>query len=210
VQVLGLILSHAPYGRFPRPAAKSASIPGFQAGTQANTGVQDQVDVTTNIEATNKTDAASDTNAGVETVDEINLETGLDDAEEEDTESESKYVAGIHPRTTLIVTSKANVIRWEQQIKRYVNVDAESPIHIVDRHLGSGKANALQRIVNGELDIVLTTYDTLLSDFRAAYPKGVKPKMSDKKRKAAQVSGTMNLFIYIFNRVVLDAGTYSD
>jgi SNF2-related domain len=112
----------------------------------------------------------------------------------------------VRPQTTLIITSEVSVAIWESYVRRHVNVDAERVTLVVDRYMGSEKSAVLKRVVDGELDVVFTTYETLLSDFRALYPKGTKPKLTEKKRKAAQVSGSMNMFIYGFYRVVLDAG----
>jgi SNF2 family DNA or RNA helicase len=110
------------------------------------------------------------------------------------------------PRTTLIVTTNTGAAVWESYFRRHVNVDAEKPALVVDRYMGAQKTSVLKRIVNDELDVVLTTYDTLRSDFFALYPKGNKHKTTPKKKAAAQANGTLNMFMYGFYRVVLDAG----
>jgi SNF2-related domain len=107
---------------------------------------------------------------------------------------------------------------WEIQIERFVNGGARRPVVVVDRYHLQRRQAAIQRVYNGGVDILLTSYHTLAGEYNAiCASKELGQEMSASlalslqktAKRAKSVEGDMNMFDYVFHRVVLDEGKYT-
>lgn len=64
------------------------------------------------------------------------------------------------PRCTLVVAPVSVIANWDQQISKFVEEDTLQ----VGIYHGSNRQQVLTKVKRGELDVVLTSYETLTSD----------------------------------------------
>jgi SNF2 family DNA or RNA helicase len=117
------------------------------------------------------------------------------------------------PRTTLIVCPVTVMANWDIQIRKYVNVGLGKPVVVLDRYHGPRRKMVLERLLNNELDVVLTSYHTLSADFKLVYKieskKGEsKGQAKSKVKEVIPEEKVSNIFRYKFYRVVLDEGEF--
>jgi SNF2 family DNA or RNA helicase len=121
------------------------------------------------------------------------------------------------PRTTLIVCPVTVIANWDIQIRKYVNVGSGKPVVVLDRYHGPRRKMVMERLVNDELDVVLTSYHTLSAEYKAVYKAHsandestdkvkTKGKAKEKSKKPAVDKDGVNIFSHKFYRVVLDEG----
>ena len=120
------------------------------------------------------------------------------------------------PRTTLIVSPVSVMAAWQLQVDQHVNRYTENNLSVLLYH-GDGRHAVLSAIEKGEVDIVLTSYGTLVSDLKAM--KGAKGESTNaskgdgdddfipevpKKRSKKKQKTERWIFDLRFHRVVLD------
>jgi SNF2-related domain/Ring finger domain len=114
---------------------------------------------------------------------------------------------GFNPRTTLIVAPVSVLSAWNMQIKEFVNKDGKKQILCVRNYHGANREDMIAMVSLNQVDILLTTYGTLTSDFK----KYIAEKENDPSLTAVSTSkrGTKKrnvptIFDLHFHRVVLD------
>jgi SNF2 family DNA or RNA helicase len=118
------------------------------------------------------------------------------------------FFSGRHknvPTTTLIVSPLTVIGNWYQQIFNHVNGKVDNKNITIAKYHGPARENMLVRVQQGQLDVLMTSYHTLASDYKtwvevmegdAEQDLGARSKK--KRRKAPHI------FELEFHRIVLD------
>jgi SNF2 family DNA or RNA helicase len=114
----------------------------------------------------------------------------------------------ITSRTTLIVCPVSVMANWSIQIKKFVNSGSGKPYLILDRLHGTKKERkaVLHRVMSNEIDVVLTSYQTLATDFNSFVKKNNSDATISSEERTAPKSDDKTVFDYNFYRIVLDEG----
>jgi SWI/SNF-related matrix-associated actin-dependent regulator of chromatin subfamily A3 len=107
--------------------------------------------------------------------------------------------------TTLIVSPLTVIGNWYQQIFNHVNGRVENKNITIAKYHGPTRENMLVRVQQGQLDVLMTSYHTLASDYKAWVEamegdaeEDLGARAKKKRRKAPHI------FELEFHRVVLD------
>jgi SNF2 family DNA or RNA helicase len=109
------------------------------------------------------------------------------------------------PVCTLIVSPLTVISNWELQIHQYLNERVENKNLSAMKYHGSKREDILMKVKQGQVDVLMTSYHTLASDYKTwladtqSEDGGLRKKK--KQRKAPFI------FELDFHRIILDEGT---
>lgn len=103
-------------------------------------------------------------------------------------------------RCTLIICPLSVIANWTLQIRRHVNMGGRKEILKVGVYHGPNRKNMIPLIQHNQVDIVLTSYQTLAYDYRQYIDE------SDKKKpkKAKCYENEIFIFDLCLHRIILD------
>jgi hypothetical protein len=99
---------------------------------------------------------------------------------------------------------------WDIQIKKFVNSGTRSkkPYLIIDRLHGHRRKAVLHRIMNNEIDIVLTSYHTLAADYKSLAKQELSNAEPSSEQHMKSKNSKKTVFDHVFYRIVLDEGMW--
>jgi SWI/SNF-related matrix-associated actin-dependent regulator of chromatin subfamily A3 len=106
------------------------------------------------------------------------------------------------PRTTLIVSPLSVMANWDSQIDQHINRGVKDLNLSVALYHGPGRHAVLSRVEKGEIDVVLTSYQTLASDLKKMLEENEEDATDPPKKKKPKT--TSWIFNLRFHRLVLD------
>lgn len=74
------------------------------------------------------------------------------------------------PRATLVVCPVSVISNWSIQLKKFVAKEARLKVEI---YHGPNRAEVLEKVVENKIDVLLTSFDTLASDYKIVEEKPV-------------------------------------
>jgi SWI/SNF-related matrix-associated actin-dependent regulator of chromatin subfamily A3 len=106
----------------------------------------------------------------------------------------------VPPRTTLIVAPVSVMAQWMIQIKKYVNRPSKEVL-VTTRYYGTNRDMCVNLVLFNQCDVMITSYNTLASDFRTVQEEIQSQELSNKKRHQKP---KRTIFDVQFHRIVLD------
>jgi hypothetical protein len=112
------------------------------------------------------------------------------------------------PRCTLIICPKSVAANWVIEINKHVNQRQENKNLVVGKYFGSKRDEVLLQANNGMLDVLITSFNTVASDFRLMHEEASAKKNRDNSNEPNPPKKKPKKAPWIFNvdfhRIVLD------
>jgi SNF2 family DNA or RNA helicase len=116
-------------------------------------------------------------------------------------ETDDTSLLQVHPSCTLVVCPVSVMSNWHAQIEQHVK---EEGILKIGFYQGSSRKNLLPQIQNGDINVLLVSYQTLASEFTKVFGKDKKSDNDqESKPPAKKRTKTESIFDYSFHRIIL-------